>query len=241
MPEILILQHADWELPGAYGDLLAERGLRAQVVRPDLGDRLPDARDVSAVIAMGGPMSVNDDIDLPWLAAEKRLIAAAVAADLPYFGTCLGAQLLAAALGACVYRDGPPEYGIQPVIITPAAAGDPVFAGLPRQIDVFQWHGETFDLPAGAVRMAGSADYPNQAFRVGRRAYGLQFHLEVTRDLLATWLAVPDCLDEARRHLGHDADQQLTKQVRESETRLLSVARHIFERWLATVDDEPAR
>jgi GMP synthase-like glutamine amidotransferase len=238
MPEILILQHADWELPGAYGAMLAERGLRARVVRPDLGAALPDVREFSAIIAMGGPMSVNDDIDLPWLVGEKRLIAAAVAADLPYFGTCLGAQLLAAAVGACVYRDAEPEYGMHPVTITPDAARDQVFADLPDQIDVFQWHGETFDLPAGAVRLASSADFPNQAFRIGRHAYGLQFHLEVTPALLATWLAVPDCLDEARRHLGHDADKQLTKQVQEAEPRLLALAGHIFHRWLAAIDPQ---
>jgi GMP synthase (glutamine-hydrolysing) len=239
MPRILILQHAGWEVPGAYGDMLAERNLRSHVVRPDLGQDLPDVRDFSAVIAMGGPMSVNDDRDLPWLTAEKQLVRSVMTADLPYFGTCLGAQLLAAALGACVYREGQPEYGIHPVTIAPEAARDPVFAGLPDQVNVFQWHGETFDLPADALRLAGSADYPNQAFRIGRLAYGLQFHLEVTPHLLGTWLAVPQCLAEAQRHLGHDADQQLTKQVRAAETQLRDLARHIFHRWLDAVGGEP--
>jgi GMP synthase (glutamine-hydrolysing) len=241
MPELLILQHADWELPGAFGDMLAERHLRSHVVRPDLGDALPDVRDFAAVIAMGGPMSVNDDADLPWLTAEKHLVRAATTADLPYFGTCLGAQLLAAALGARVYRGPQPEYGMHPVTVAPAATDDPTFAGLADQIDVFQWHGETFDLPTGAVRLAGTPDYPNQAFRIGRLAYGLQFHLEVTPQLLATWLAVPQCLDEARQHFGNDADQHLTKQVQAAETRLADLARHIFHRWLAAIDDDTRR
>jgi GMP synthase-like glutamine amidotransferase len=237
MPDVLILQHADWEVTGAYGAMLAERRLQGHVVRPDLGERLPDVRGFAAVIAMGGPMSVNDD--LRWLPAEKRLIADAISADIPYFGTCLGAQLLAAALGARVVKDGPPEYGLQPVSITPEGAGDPLFAGLPESLSVFQWHGETFELPAGGICLARSDDYPNQAFRIGRRAYGLQFHLEVTPELLDTWLAVPQCRDEARQHLGHDADEQLTKQVRTSGDQLLGVARHVFDRWLAAVGNGP--
>jgi GMP synthase-like glutamine amidotransferase len=236
MREILILQHADWELPGTFGDVLTERGVRPEVVRVDRGHPLPDVREVGAVIAMGGPMSVNDDADLPWLTAEKAFVGAAVTADVPYFGTCLGAQLLAAALGARVYRAGPPEYGMYPVTMTADAAEDPVFAGVPGSVDVFQWHGETFDLPAGALRLAGSPDYPNQAYRVGRLAYGLQFHLEVTRDLLATWLTVPQCLTEIRQHLGHDADQQLTKQHTAADDDLNRLARVLFDRWLAAVE-----
>jgi GMP synthase-like glutamine amidotransferase len=236
MPDILILQHADWESPGTYGDMLAARGLRGCVVRPDRGERLPDVRDFAAVLAMGGPMSVNDDVDLPWLTAEKRLVEAAISADVPYFGTCLGAQLLAAALGARVYRGPRPEYGMQPVSLTAAAGDDPVFAGLPGHLDVFHWHGESFELPVGAVRLAHGHDYPNQAFRVGRLGYGVQFHLEVSPQLLASWLAVPACLDEARHHLGYDADKQLAKQVEAAEIHLLRLARQVFDRWLTGIE-----
>jgi GMP synthase (glutamine-hydrolysing) len=239
MPEILILQHAEWELPGAYSDLLAERNLHGRVVRPDLGEALPEVRDVAAVIAMGGPMSVNDDDVLPWLAAEKQFVRAAVTADVPYFGTCLGAQLLAAALDAPVYPGLEPEYGMHAVTIVPEAADDPVFAGLTGAVDVFQWHGETFDLPVGADLLASSEDYPHQAFRVGRLAYGLQFHLEVTPELLATWLAVPQCRLEARQHLGHDAEEQLTKQVHTAQAGLRELARRIFHRWLAAAGRPP--
>src|SRR5689334_10054921 len=100
MTRILVLQHADWELPGCYGDVLLERDVQVQVVRPDHGEPLPDRRRFDGILAMGGPMSVNDESTHPWLRAEKQLIAAAVAAGTPYFGACLGAQLLAAALGA---------------------------------------------------------------------------------------------------------------------------------------------
>jgi GMP synthase-like glutamine amidotransferase len=231
MAEILVLQHADWELPGAFGDIVAERGMRSRVVRPDRGEPMPELREVAAIVAMGGPMSVNDD--LPWLRTEKRFVGDAVSAGLPYFGTCLGAQVLAAAHGARVYRGPRPEYGMHTVTLTPAASREPLFAGLPADIEVFQWHGETFDLPTGAVRLAGTGDYPNQAFMIGRAAYGLQFHLEVTPGLLATWLAVPQCLAEAREHLGHDAADQLTTQVGDAPGHVGQV----FHRWLDTVID----
>jgi GMP synthase-like glutamine amidotransferase len=181
-------------------------------------------------------MSVNDDVDLPWLTLEKAFIRNAVTADVPYLGTCLGAQLLAAALGARVHGGSPPEYGMHPITLAAQAADDPVLGGLSGSIDVFQWHGETFDLPSAAVQLASSSDYPYQAFRVGHLAYGLQFHLEVTGQLLATWLAVPQCLAEARRHLGHDADQQLTKQHAAADADLNRLARRIFDRWLTAID-----
>lgn len=232
MPDILLLQHADWELPGTYGDVLAARHHHVRVVRPDRGEALPDWRDFDAVLAMGGPMSVNDEAELPWLAQEKALVAAAVTADLPYFGACLGAQLLASALGAEVYRGPRPEYGMHTVVLSPAGQADPVFTGLATRLDVFQWHGETFDLPPGGVRLAGSPGLPNQAFRVGRRAYGVQFHLEVSGALLATWLDVPGCRDEARRELGHDAEALLAKQMHAADADMAALARLTFGRWL---------
>ena len=112
--------------------------------------------------------------------AEKRLIADAVHAGTPFWGACLGVQLLAASLGGRVHPGPEPEVGMLPVILTADALADPVFAGLPRELLTLQWHGDTFELPPGAVLLAGSAAYPNQAFRYGERAYGVQFHLEVT-------------------------------------------------------------
>ena len=242
MPSVLVLQHADWELPGCYGDILEEFRARVTTVRPDRGEPLPDWRPFHAILAMGGPMSVNDEPRLPWLRDEKRLVQEAVRAGVPYLGACLGAQLLAAALGARVYPGPRPEFGVYPVHTTADAHSDPLFHGLPARLDVFQWHGETFDLPADAVRLAGSPGYPQQAFRAGDRAYGLQFHLEVTTDLLAKWLAVPACLDEARRHLGPTADERLTTQLQAVETAMLALARRLFARWLGLLQrDRPAR
>src|SRR5205823_11159223 len=121
--------------------------------------------------------SATDDATLPWLTEEKAYIAEAVGADTPFWGVCLGVQLLAASLGASVYPGHRAEVGVLPVELTEAARADPVFSSLPQEFLALQWHGDTFDLPRGAVRLAGSRAYPNQAFRVGETAYGVQYHL----------------------------------------------------------------
>jgi GMP synthase (glutamine-hydrolysing) len=237
MPRVLVLQHADWELPGCYGDVLAKRGAQVRVARPDHGEPLPDWRRFDAILAMGGPMSVNDEVGLPWLREEKRLVEAAVADDVPYLGACLGAQLLASALGARVYPGPRPEYGMHRVAGCAGSRTDPVFDALPPQFDVFQWHGETFDLPTGAVPLVESPGYPHQAIRAGQRAYGLQFHLEVSSELLAKWLAVPACLQEARRELGPDAEERLTRDLQVAEAGMLALARRLFTSWFDLIND----
>jgi GMP synthase-like glutamine amidotransferase len=136
---------------------------------------------------MGGPMGVHDD--LPWLEPERALLRAAVEAGLPVLGVCLGAQQLAAALGATVVAGPEPECGAGEVHLTPEAFVDPVFGPAPTPLPCVHWHGDTFALPDGAVRLAGNAAYENQAFRFGTRAYGLQFHVEVTASLVGHWAA----------------------------------------------------
>src|SRR6188508_1863396 len=188
---VLVLQHIACEPPGVYEDVLLERGARIHRVELDEGEPLPDGRDFSAVVAMGGPMSANDEQELPWLRAEKAFIAEAVRAGTPFFGACLGAQLLAASLGGEVSAGPAPEVGLLPVYLTEAADHDPLFAGLPRELLTLQWHGDTFALPEGAVLLASSPAYPNQAFRFGRAAYGIQFHLELSHEMAEEWAGVP--------------------------------------------------
>ncbi len=157
-------------------------------MRIDEGDGVPSPDDVGAIAAlvvMGGPMGVHDD--LPWLQAERALIRAAVEDGRPVLGVCLGAQQLAAALGADVVTGPEPECGVGEVHLTPAALSDPVFGAAPTPLPCVHWHGDTFSLPEGAVRLSGNDAYQNQAFRVGARAYGLQFHVEVTGSLVAHW------------------------------------------------------
>ncbi len=156
--DVLVLQHIACEPPGVFEDVLVERGARVHRVELDEGEALPDWRGFDAIIAMGGPMSATDDAELPWLTEEKRLIAAAARSGMPFWGVCLGVQLLAASLGAHVYRGPEPEVGLLPVEITADGRADPVFANVPDGLVTLQWHGDTFDLPEGrspARRLAG--------------------------------------------------------------------------------------
>jgi GMP synthase-like glutamine amidotransferase len=232
-PEVvLVLQHLACERPGVYEHVLRERGVELHVVELDEGEPLPDRREFDAVVAMGGPMSANDDAELPWLGDEKRFIAEAVRDGMPYWGVCLGVQLLAASLGARVYAGPKPEVGVLPVELTEAAARDTVFAGLPQTLLTLQWHGDTFDLPDGAVRLARSHAYENQAFRFGRAAYGVQFHVEVTDELTREWAAVPEYDEYLERVLGPGALDGLMARLAASSDELLGVGRQLFERWL---------
>lgn len=176
-----VLQHVPFEGPGSIGDWARDRGHEVTVTRLWEGDPLPGAGAFDRMVVMGGPMSVHDEAALPWLAEEKRHLRGALERGARVLGICLGAQLVAEALGARVHPARAKEIGWFPVALTPAAAGVPALAGLPARWEVFHWHGETFDLPPGAVRLAGSEACPNQAFAHGANVLALQFHPEATR------------------------------------------------------------
>ena len=231
---VLVLQHIACEPPGVYEDVLREREAQIHRVELDEGEPLPDWRDFDAIVAMGGPMSVNDEAVLPWLAAEKRLIAEAVRAGTPYWGVCLGVQLLAASLGAQVYTGPEPEVGLLPVEITADGRADPVFADAPDDLVTLQWHGDTFDLPEGGVRLAGSPAYPNQAFRIGA-AYGVQFHLEVSTEMAQQWADVPEYAASLERTLGPGAAADFVADIESSSAEMLAQGRSLFERWLGAI------
>jgi len=157
------------------------------VVRLDLGHPLPAPAGAAGVVVMGGPMGVHDTADYPWLEAERRWLTTAVDAGLPVLGVCLGSQLLAAALGAEVTTGVVPEIGVGHVVLDQQGRDDPVLGPEGARLPVVHWHGDTFAIPAGAVRLASSDRYENQAFRYGDRVYGLQFHLEVDDEVAAGW------------------------------------------------------
>lgn len=231
---ILVLQHAGCEPPGAYEDELLARRIPFTRVRLDLSEELPDWRAYAGIVAMGGSMSVNDEAAHPWLASEKRLIAAAVEAGVPYWGVCLGAQLLAASLGARVRRGEQPELGMLAVELTEAAASDPVFATAPASFQTLQWHGETYELPRGAVQLARSRYYEQQAFALGG-AYALQFHLEVGSELAREWMLLPEFAQELEQVQGAGAPAALLSALGEAEGAALGLARSLFSRWLEEV------
>jgi len=228
-----VLQHIACEPPGVYEDVMRERGAELVRVELDEGETIPN-NAFDAIVAMGGPMSVNDDAALPWLVGEKRYIANAVRAGMPYWGVCLGVQLLAASLGSRVYAGAEAEVGLLPVELTHDARDDAVFAAAPRRLVTLQWHGDTFDLPEGAVRLAGSSAYPNQAFRY-MNAYGVQFHLEVSSEMGREWADVPEYAASLDRVLGAGATQDFVAQIELHAAEMLSLGRTLFERWLGAV------
>jgi len=230
----LVLQHIGCEPPGVFEDVLVERGAEIDRVELDEGEQLPDWREFDAIVAMGGPMSANDDDSLPWLAEEKGLIADAVRAGKPFWGVCLGIQLLAASLGARVYPGVEPEVGLLPVTLTDEGRNDPVFGAAPDQLVTLQWHGDTFDLPEGAVRLASSTAYENQAFRVGR-AYGVQFHLEVSPEMAREWSEVPEYVASLESTLGREQSPAFLDAIGEHASEMRLHGRRLFERWLDRV------
>lgn len=171
------LQHVPFEGLGSIGPWLERAGYQITCSRLFESPELPSPDAMDLLVVMGGPMSVNDERDYLWLAGEKRLIRQAVAEGIPVLGICLGAQLIASAMGAGVTPNPEKEIGWFPVTATAGVAGAFRF---PDTLRVFHWHGETFELPGGAVQLARSAACENQAFQVGDHVIGLQFHLETT-------------------------------------------------------------
>ena len=189
--KVHVLQHVAFEGLGSIEDWLHARDAAVDYTRFHVSPALPAVDGVDLVIAMGGPMSVNDEAALPWLREEKRFIRAAIERGLPVLGICLGAQLIANALGARVHPGPHKEIGWYDIAGTPAGEGCLRF---PERCEVFHWHGETFELPPGALRLARSAACENQAFQVGRNVIGLQFHLETTPASAESIIA--NCRDE---------------------------------------------
>ncbi len=220
---VLVFRHVPFEPAGRIAQTLDGRGVEWRYV--DLW-QLPEGdlpvEQAQAVISMGGPMSVNDS--LPWLRQEERYITRAIAGGVPVLGVCLGAQLLARCLGAQVYSMGRKEVGWYPIRLRDAALSDPLFRGLQPVETVFQWHGETFRLPPGAEWLAESELCAQQAFRCGSNLYGLQFHPEVTPEIIASWVREDlNCGDlrEAEGPIDPEAHG----------TRMGEIAAHVFGRW----------
>lgn len=189
--KVHVLQHVPFEDIGSIAPWLEAHRAQVSYTRFFDDPALPQLNGLDLVIAMGGPMSVNDESTLPWLLLEKRFVRNAVERGIAVLGVCLGAQLIASALGARVYRNSQKEIGWFPIEATPSTTNTFRF---PEKCIVFHWHGETFDLPAGAVRLAKSAACENQGFQIAQHVIGLQFHLETTPESARALL--DNCSDE---------------------------------------------
>jgi GMP synthase-like glutamine amidotransferase len=226
---ILVFQHVPVEHPGVFRDLWLERGDQWHVVELDAGDAIPDLDDFDLLVVMGGPMDVWQENIHFWLAPEQASIRHWVR-DLrrPLLGICLGHQLLAASLGGKVGLMTRPEIGLGDVQLTDAGRQDPLFAGFSSRTQTFQWHGaEVSKLPSGAEILAANSACPVQAFRWGRHAYGLQYHVEITASTVGEWSAIPEYRAGLVRTFGADGASQLDKAVTRELPRLQASARRL--------------
>ncbi|OHE35188.1 MAG: hypothetical protein A3J94_08160 [Syntrophus sp. RIFOXYC2_FULL_54_9] len=197
----LIVKNVSGEGPGTIEDHLCKERIPYSVIDLSIGDSAPQIDTFTHLVIMGGPMAVYEMHAFPYLVSEAELIHAAINANKHILGVCLGAQMLAHVLGARVYPGSLKEIGWYEVQLTSEGMHDPRISPLAlpdRNVaQVFQWHGDTFDLPEGSVRLSSSDLYANQAFRYGDRVYGLQFHIEVTPAIVRDWLLQEQGIDYA--------------------------------------------
>ncbi len=223
-PTLLAIQHVPWE--GPHRILDACGGLDVRTVKPLAGQPLPAHEEVAGAVVMGGPMNVDEVGRFPALAAEREWLAEAVRRDLPLLGVCLGAQLLARALGAEVRAGEGPEIGFAPVEVSDPE--DPLLGRLAPSAEVLHWHGDVFELPDGATPLASSARTEHQAFRLGN-AWGVLFHPEADFALVEAWLTVPEMIDEAVAALGNEGEHALPGQAAAAEATLVERTTPGFE------------
>ena len=238
---LIVVQHLFCEGPGAFNAVLDDREVERTVIEIDVGETLPDWRDFDGIIAMGGPMSVNDEAEHPWLIEEKRWLAEAVRARKPFFGACLGVQLLASALGARVYPLVESEVGLLEVERTAEGLADPVIGALSAPLVTLQWHGDTFDIPEGGVLLASSPAAPNQAFRFGDAAYGIQFHLEVTPEMAEQWAGIPEYSAALSATLGEAGGEAFLADAVARHEELGGQARRLIDAWLDLIEAPSAQ
>lgn len=233
---VLALQHVWDDPPGYLGEIMEEHGIACEVVKvaegPNLSGLRADLSRYGAIISLGGPQHAAEDEKYPYLVEEKALIRKAVEEDIPYLGLCLGGQLLAHALGAPVIRHTMTEIGFFEVQLTEEGKRDRLFQGLPGSQLVFHWHMDTFGIPAGAVKLAISENTSNQGFRFGHRAYGLQYHIELTPEMLDVWLRYPDYRKEIIKVLGPDAPDAIEGQRSTCYPIYREHTRMLFENFL---------
>ncbi len=186
--------------------------------------RMPHPADVTALIVLGGAMGANDDETHPFLSPVKTFIKQSVQSGIPYLGICLGGQLLASALGARVASHRWNERGIHDVILNTSGRQDPLFRGFPDRFRTFQWHDDSFDIPQGAKLLAASEVCPHQSFRFGARAWGLQFHPEVTEEIIRAWCAA--------EHVSRERTEEEVSRFNSGADSYLGTARRLLDNFI---------
>jgi GMP synthase (glutamine-hydrolysing) len=232
MKKILAIQHIRCETLGTIAEALAARQIRVDWVRTFEEQAAPDRLDeYHGLVVMGGPMSVYDRDRHPFLREEMRLIEEALKGDIPVLGVCLGSQLLAAALGAPVAPGRQKEIGWYRVDLTEDGGKDPLWVDLEPSFTAYHWHGDTFTLPVGTVSLASSERTPHQAFRYGRSAYGVLFHMEVTETMIRDMV---DSFRDELREAGLNG-AGIVEQAGRHLPRLRRIGGTVFSRWAGMV------
>lgn len=233
MRRLLVFQHVPYEILGSLDPLLRDAGFRIRYV--NFG-RHPEARpDISryhGLIVLGGPMNCDQTDRHPHLATEIELIRQAIDEGKPVLGICLGAQLIARALGARVKRNKTPEIGWYELNPTATGRNDPLFAHFDDSQMIFQWHGDTFDIPRDAVHLATSPDCRNQAFRYNDNVYGLQFHLEVDEPMILSWLHRPAMAHEAVKLGGEDYTNRISVETKLHIDQSVALGNRVFREFI---------
>ena len=235
---LLVFQHVPFEILGTLDPLLKKRGFRIRYVN---FDREPDAQPridgYDGLVVLGGPMGVYDALEHPHLETEMKAIRAAIDREIPVLGICLGAQLIARSLGANVVANPEKEIGWYEVSVNEAALADPLFSHFRGVEKLFQWHGDTFAIPAGAVALASTPTCANQAFRYGDRVYAFQFHMEVDEPLIERWLRLPVFQEEIRSSGGRFDPARIRAETHANIHRLKGLAGRTFAQFIDLFED----
>lgn len=232
----IVFQHHPAEHPGIYRDLMRADGVTWDTVEFDQGHQVPALAIYDAMIVMGGPQDVWQTDEYPWLISEKAAIREWVSAGKPYLGICLGHQLLADALDGACARMLRPEIGIFDYFLNDCGQLDPIFTGIEKTVPCLQWHAvEVTRPPAGAKILASSPVCPNQAMRVGDRAYGMQFHVEATDTTVREWGCVPEYELALNESLGAGGLQNFETQTARTLAALNAQAARVYKNFAGMV------
>ena len=231
----LVFQHIDIEHPGIFREFFAADGISWDAVELDAGERIPPFDGYDALWVMGGPMDVWEEEQHPWLVAEQQAIREAVGRGLPYMGVCLGHQLLGAALGGKVAKAAQAEVGVLDVELTEAGRHDPLFDGIEPRFKALQWHGaEVAELPPSAAVLASSPLCRVQAMRIGRHAYGMQYHTELTPTTVGEWSHVPAYACALDQTLGPGALPRIDAAARRYMADFNRDSRRLYDNFMKT-------
>lgn len=239
MRRILVFQHVAHEILGTLNPLLKSAGFRIRYVNFGRDpDALPSLDGYQGLVVLGGPQNVDQIERFPHLRTEMDLIQNALDRDIPILGICLGAQLIARALGAPVGPAVEKEIGWYDVSVSEPGRADPLLSSFGETERIFQWHGDTFDIPRGAHHLASSDLCPNQAFRYGEKVYALQFHLEVDAPMIERWLGIPAHRAEIEALGGAVDPDAILRETKERISDACRLSDRTFGRWVRTFGPE---